>query len=68
MRCPRQWLVKAVRIRWDGRSGPGSCLVAAKKARGFNRPETGLPSYRILTCKAVANEAVSSCRNPDARH
>jgi len=68
MRCPRQWLVKALRIRWDGKSGPGSCLVAARKARGFNRPETGLPSYRILTYKAVANEAVSSCRNPDARH
>jgi len=51
-RCPRQWsVVKAPLIRWDGKLGHGSCLVAVRKARGFNRPETGLPSYRILTCK-----------------
>lgn len=67
-RCLRQWSVKAPRIRWDGRLGPGSCSVATRKARGFNRPETGLPSYRILTCKAAANDAASSCRNPGARH
>jgi len=64
----RQWSDKALPTRWDEKSALGSRSVAARRARDFNHPETGLPSYRTSTCKAAANGAVMSCRGLGARY